>query len=316
MGKRSFIAALINQFVYLGGVTVRGESISLVNIDRQHKHADRTSYMLSAREALNGMHLSNTFSGNYENFIDQLEFEVCTRDREAGFVRFCNISGGFKHSCKLLGDDSVQTVIVFISAEDILNGNGEIRCKQLMQQLQTLSKRQPENIPMNILFTISKADLIGVDKTQSYSFFSENCRFCSDMIKYCTANNYRYFFAAFSVVGSHPENVFSSDGGVLPNPEFEPWNISAIGLYCIDSALTSYRNQLYMQYNDSLKLIKRNRGIFHKGSVKAAMTVDYNRELLSSVLLNIYDVDVFSESHASIVEYLKEKMFYNNGGYL
>ncbi|MGN0650821.1 MAG: hypothetical protein ACI4KM_10320 [Oscillospiraceae bacterium] len=310
-GVKSFVCSFVDIFaksLFLGktqlSISTVGRDAAILNGAEKVQAQAETAYY-----ATDVLTLKNVFSNNTSEFDDWFEFQINIDSDLCGRIRFLNILGQTDYYRSIVSDYGMSMVIIILDGKKLSSSDTTIDLNGVLKKLKKLAEIQPNGYPFSVLFAVSKADLIGVDNTQSESFFENSCGCCKEIIEYCKQKKIKYRFVAFSAANKITSKVFNSHGKMISDPDFEPWNIETVGLYIISNALPTLRMQYMNEKAKLMSSIEDNRGIYNSDSFRSTVEARYSREQLALLIKNQYQLDQYVKYSRQIVVSLADKIF-------
>lgn len=310
-GVKSFVSSFISTFAQ--SVFVDKKQLFISKVGRGAPLMDSTERITAQAEtayyANNIMSLDNVLSHNTQNFDDCFEFQVIIDSELCGRISFLNLLGQTDYYRSIVSDYGMSMAVIMLDGKKLTDSDSDIDMSGVFDKLKKLAECRPHGYLFSVLFAVSKADLFGVENTQSQDFFEHRCSCCKDMIVYCLQENIPYRFAAFSAASRITSKVFDPAGEVVDNPDYEPWNIDTVGLYIISNALPMLRSHYIRECAAHLDAIKENRGVYNSDSFRSFVETQYSREKLAELIKCRYQLDRYIDYSRLIVESIKGKTF-------
>lgn len=216
-GVKSFASSFISTFAQSVFVDKKQLFISKVGRDAPlMDSAERiTAQAETAYYANSVMSLDNVLSHKTQNFDDWFEFQIIIDSELCGRISFLNLLGKTDYYRSIVSDYGMSMAVIMLDGKKLTNSGSKIDMSRVFGKLKKLAECQPHGYPFSVLFAVSKADLFGVENTQSQDFFERRCGCCSEIIEYCLQENIPCRFAAFSAASRITSKVFDPTGEVV-----------------------------------------------------------------------------------------------------
>lgn len=288
-GRKTLISSIIHKFVSDVGWSDgnKWEMSAIVKNTETLRGGELIHASIDSYEKIKKFAIEKVAEDSLYKIPDSVELSLKINNELCGKVRFVNISDK-ADNIQIFSKYFFPVILVVIDSVRIKDKdeNYILRTYENLEKLMNNSKVNP-----GVVFALTKADLLPEqfkknDFLELYSLFDK-----SELVSYCIKNTIIYKTRAVSALNEHTEKVFDKNGNFLDNPDFEPWETDKLFFDIISLSVPLLHNQVKNIINNCNDIIRRRKGIFNDGNVRAYLELINARKKLCNITVNMYTLD-------------------------
>ncbi|MBR0141009.1 MAG: hypothetical protein IJM19_02010 [Ruminococcus sp.] len=290
-GRKTLISSIIHEFAF-NAVWSDGNQWELSAMGKDAEmleDAELIEKKMTSLEKIKVFDLEKVASDSNYKVPDFADLGLWINNEICGRIHFSNITGK-QDGGKILTQYMFSVILVVIDCNMIVNNDSEYidTIYEKMTKALNLCQDKPR-----VVFALTKADILTDEMKKNnfaefYALFEKNC---GKLVSHCMKNALIYRKRAVSALNESTSEIFGSDGNLLEEPNFKPWETDNLLVDIVSLATPLTRMKLCDIIERCNDVIRRRRSVFNSESIRAKIILRTARKHLCTTVKNIYPLD-------------------------
>ncbi|MBQ8790545.1 MAG: hypothetical protein IJZ51_04470 [Ruminiclostridium sp.] len=290
-GKKTLISAIVHKCVN-SIVKVNNELFRILPIEKEYETAEGSELIkqsLKSYHVLEDFKIDDAFRKTLSG-EDVFSVDMRVGDSLCGRLEFYNIRNNLTddlNESDTYGNFAASLII--LDAEKIINDDNDDE-SYILNELEGVKKRYGRDVFVQI--AISRTDIYFLSEADrdTSALKSKAVTLYKRLMDYIEGNCMKCSICPYSAANVEYNMVFDSNGNLLDNPDYNPWNIDALLQSIVLGSALVLDRRIRFSLERCRNTLRTRIGKFNKGNVRAYVDVVQARDDIGRLTVEHYPI--------------------------